>query len=41
MIGDIDDEVDENGVERSYLDSMSEFRPVGLLQSGLEGEFTA
>ena len=41
MIDDIEEEVDENGEEGSYLESMREYRPVGLLQSGLDGEMTA
>ena len=41
MIEDIEEEDDENGDEGSYLESMSEYRPVGLLQSGLDGEMTA
>ena len=40
MIDDIEEEVDERGEEGSYLDSLSEYRPVGLLRSGLEGEMT-
>ena len=41
MIDDIEEEVDGNGDEGSYLDWLSEYRPVGLLQSGLDGEMTA
>ena len=31
MIGDIEEEVDENEDEGSYLDRMSEYRPVETL----------